>query len=86
MALDANQVVKLLKMRALGFSQSEIAKALQTSQQVIGYNLKKLKQQAMDRGTDEVFGSILFGGLTDGALGVGVYALIELINEMECGK
>jgi len=40
MALDARQLAELLKMRALGFSQSEIADALDTSQQVIAYQLK----------------------------------------------
>ncbi len=83
MALDTNQILKLLKMRALGFSQSEIAIALQTSQQVIAYKLKKLKQQAMEKGTDEVFNSVLVGGLTGGAVGAGVYALLEIINRME---
>ena len=44
MALNTNQILKLLKMRALGFNQSEIANVLQTSQQVIAYKLKKLKK------------------------------------------
>jgi|TARA_B000000557_G_C20383332_1_gene279020 predicted transcriptional regulator len=83
MALNTNQILKLLKMRALGFNQSEIANVLQTSQQVIAYKLKKLKQQAIEKGTDEVFNSVLVGGLTGGAVGAGVYALIELINSLE---
>ena len=83
MALNTNQILKLLKMRALGFNQSEIANVLQTSQQVIAKKLKKLKQQAIEKGTDEVFNSVLVGGLTGGAVGAGVYALIELINSLE---
>ena len=43
MALDAKQIAELLKLRALGFNQEEIAQALETSQQVIAYQLKKLK-------------------------------------------
>jgi hypothetical protein len=83
MALGGKQVVQLLKMRALGFSQSEIAEVLDTSQQVIAYKLKKLKQQAENKGTDEVFNSILIGGMAGAATGLGVFALLELINELE---
>ena len=35
MALTPNQIAELLKLRALGWSQSEIAERLNTSQQVI---------------------------------------------------
>jgi transcriptional regulator len=83
MALGGKQVVQLLKMRALGFSQSEIAEVLDTSQQVIAYKLKKLKQQAENKGTDEVFNSILIGGMAGASTGLGVFALLELINELE---
>ena len=70
-------------MRALGFSQSEIAEVLDTSQQVIAYKLKKLKQQAVNKGTDEVFNSILIGGMAGAVTGLGVFALLELINGLE---
>ena len=83
MVLGAKQVIQLLKMRALGFSQSEIAEVLNTSQQVIAYKLKKLKQQAENKGTDEVFNSILIGGMAGAATGIGVYALLELMNGLE---
>lgn len=83
MALDPNQIAELLKMRALGFSQSEIAKALETSQQVIAYQLKKLKEQATKRGTDEVFNAALIGGLAGATAGIGVIALIELLKNQK---
>ena len=51
MALTPSQIAELLKMRALGFNQAEIADALNTSQQVIAYQLKKLKEQARKKGT-----------------------------------
>ena len=81
MALDASQLAELLKMRALGFSQSEIAQALDTSQQVIAYQLKKLKKQARKKGTDEVFHAALIGGLAGAATGIGVVALLELLKD-----
>jgi hypothetical protein len=81
MALDASQLAELLKMRALGFSQSEIAQTLDTSQQVIAYQLKKLKIQARKKGTDEVFNAALIGGLAGAATGIGIVALLELLRD-----
>ena len=80
MALNPKQLAELLKMRALGFSQAEIAAALNTSQQVIAYQLKKLKDQAKSKGTDEVFNAALIGGLAGAAAGIGIVALIELMK------
>ena len=80
MALTPSQIAELLKMRALGFNQAEIAEALNTSQQVIAYQLKKLKDQAKKKGTDEVFNSALIGGLAGAAAGIGVIALMELLK------
>ncbi|MDA8623002.1 hypothetical protein N9L38_01890 [Candidatus Poseidoniales archaeon] len=80
MALNPKQLAELLKMRALGFSQAEIADTLNTSQQVIAYQLKKLKDQAKSKGTDEVFNAALIGGLAGAAAGIGIVALIELMK------
>ena len=80
MALNPKQLAELLKMRALGFSQAEIADALNTSRQVIAYQLKKLKDQAKSKGTDEVFNAALIGGLAGAAAGIGIVALIELMK------
>jgi len=80
MALTPNQIAQLLKLRALGWSQSEIAEKLNTSQQVIGYQLKKLKEQSKKKGTDEVFNAALIGGLAGAAAGIGIVALLELLN------
>jgi len=80
MALTPKQIAQLLKLRALGWSQSEIAEKLNTSQQVIGYQLKKLKEQSKKKGTDEVFNTALIGGLAGAAAGIGIVALLELLN------
>ena len=81
MALTPKDIAELLKMRALGFNQAEIAEALNTSQQVIAYQLKKLKDQAKKMGTDEVFNAALIGGLAGAAAGIGVFALLELLKK-----
>jgi orotate phosphoribosyltransferase-like protein len=83
MALEPKQIAELLKMRALGFSQAEIANALETSQQVIAYQLRKLKEKAKKNGTDEVFNAALIGGLAGAAAGIGIVALIELLKNSE---
>ena len=81
MALTPNQIAELLKLRALGWSQSEIAEKLNTSQQVIGYQLRKLKEQSKKKGTDEVFNAALVGGLAGAAAGIGIVALLELLKD-----
>ena len=83
MALDPKQIAELLKMRALGWSQSEIADALDTSQQVNAYQLKKLKLASKKKGTDEVFNAALIGGLAGAAAGIGVFALLELLKNQK---
>ena len=86
MALTPIQIADLIKLRALGWSQSEIAEKLNTSQQVIGYQLKKLKEQSKKKGTDEVFNAALIGGLTGAAAGIGIVALLELLKNSKNGK
>ena len=65
---------------ASSFSQAEIAEKLKTSQQVIAYQLRKLKEQANKKGTDEVFNAALIGGLAGAAAGIGIVALLELLK------
>ena len=76
MALTPNQIAELLKLRALGWSQAEIAERLGTSQQVVGYHPKT--EDAIEKlGTDEAFNAALIGGLTGVAAGIGVIALLN---------
>ena len=86
MALTPNQIAILVKLRALGWSQSEIAEKLNTSQQVVGYQLKKLKNQSIKKGTDEVFSAALIGGLAGAATGIGLVALLELLKKSGGGE
>ena len=85
MPLSPQQLSSLLKLRAIGWSQSEIAESLGISQQVVGYNLKKLKKEAKEKSPDEVFSAALLGGLVAGA---GPYqierigAFITLMNQL----
>jgi transcriptional regulator len=83
MALTPKQVAELIKLRALGWSQKEIAEKLGTSQQVIAYQLKKLKKQSREKGADEVFNAALMAGLAGAAAGVTLVALLELLNKSQ---
>ena len=76
MALRSKQLAELLKLRALGWSQEEIADAIGTSRQVVGYQLKKLKAESKKKGTSEVFQAPLIGGAA------GTLALVALMNEL----
>ena len=81
MGLNPKELAKMLKLRALGWSQAEIAEELDKSQQVIAYQLKKLKKESKKKGTDEVFNAALIGGLAGAAAGIGVFALLELLKD-----
>ena len=80
MGLNPKELAEMLKLRALGWNQKEIAEALDKSQQVIAYQLKKLKAESKKKGTDEVFNSALIGGLAGAAAGISVFALLELLR------
>ena len=80
MALSPQQLMQLVKLRALGWSQSEIAEQLGVSQQVIGYHLKKLKKKSQEAGVDQAFNSALIGGLAGAATGIGILAIMELLK------
>jgi orotate phosphoribosyltransferase-like protein len=81
MRLNAKELSELLKLRALGYSQAEIADELNTSQQVIAYRLKRLKEEAKEKGNDEVFNAALLGGLLGATAGLGFYAILELLKK-----
>lgn len=81
MALTPQQLAELLKLRAIGYSQKEIAEAIGTSQQVVAYQLKKLKEDAKKKGTDDVFSAALLGGLVGAAGGFALAVLLEQLTK-----
>ena len=76
MALDAKQLADLLKLRAIGWSQKDIAEAMGISQQVVAYQLKKLKEASLKKGVDDVFSAALLGGLAGAAGGFALAAMM----------
>jgi len=59
----------MAKMRALGYSQREIADEIGVSQPTVAYQLRKLKQRVKDRSRDEVLSKVLLGGFVDSLSG-----------------
>ena len=79
MALTQAQIASLLKLRAIGWSQKEIAETLGTSQQVVAYHLKKLKEESKKKSPEDVFSAALLGGM---AVGAGLGALAMLLEQI----
>ena len=78
MAISPSQLADLLKLRAVGWSQQEIADAIGVSQQVVAYQLKKLRERSMKENPDDVFSAILLGGI---AVGASLGALAMLVSQ-----
>ena len=81
MVLTPQQKASLIKLRGIGWSQKEIAETLGVSQQVIAYNLKKLKEDSKVKPPNEVFQAALLGGMAGVAGGLALAALLEFLNE-----
>ena len=67
--MDASKLATIAKMRALGYSQREIAKEIGVSQPSVAYQLRKLKQRVKDHSRDEVLSKVLLGGFVDSLSG-----------------
>ena len=86
MGLSGKEISELMKLRALGWSQKEIAEAIGTSQQVIAYQLKKLKNASKSLGVDDAFGKnailpFLAGALAGAGAGVLTYAVLQELQK-----
>ena len=77
---DAEQLARIAKLRAIGWSQQEIADELGLSRQVVAYQLQKLKKASKKKGPDEVFQAALLGGMVGVAGGLAIVALAEMLS------
>ena len=67
--MEPGKLATIAKMRALGYSQREIADEIGVSQPSVAYQLRKLKQRVKDRSRDEVLSKVLLGGFIDSLSG-----------------
>jgi len=78
--MEPGKLATIAKMRALGYSQREIAEEIGVSQPSVAYQLRKLKQGVKDRSRDEVLSKVLLGGFIDSLSGS---ALARFLNFSE---
>ena len=78
--MEPSKLATIAKMRALGYSQREIADEIGVSQPSVAYQLRKLKQRVKDRSRDEVLSKVLLGGFIDSLSGS---ALARFLNFSE---
>ena len=67
--MDPGKVATIAKMRALGFSQREIAEEIGVSQPSVAYQLRKLKRMSAEGSKDELLSKVLLGGFLDSLSG-----------------
>ena len=78
--MEASKLATIAKMRALGYSQREIAEEIGVSQPSVAYQLRKLKQRVKGQSRDEVLSKVLLGGFIDSLSGT---ALARFLNFSE---
>ena len=67
--MKASKLATIAKMRALGYSQREIAEEIGVSQPSVAYQLRKLKRMSQKGSKDEVLSKVLLGGFVDSLSG-----------------
>ena len=70
--LSRKEIAQIVKMRGLGYSQSDIAQVIGISQSGVQYQLSKLRRRAEEEDEDDLFLEMLV------AAGIGVAAGIIL--------
>ena len=83
MSLSPQQIASILKLRAIGWTQKEIADTIGASQQVVAYRLKKMREESKQTSADDVFSSALLGGMAMGAAVAGLAMLIDQLTKKE---
>jgi len=81
--VEPGRLATIAKMRALGYSQREIAEEIGISQPSVAYQLRKLKQRVKDRSRDEVLSKVLLGGFIDSLSGSALARFLNFSKTVE---
>ena len=81
--MDASKLATIAKMRALGYSQREIAEEIGVSQPSVAYQLRKLKLKAEGGSNDEVLSKVLLNGFLDSLSGSALLRFLQFSPEEE---
>ena len=79
--MDASKLATISKMRALGYSQREIADEIGVSQPSVAYHLRKLKRMAAEGPRDEVLSKVLLSGFLDSLSGSALLRFLQFSPE-----
>ena len=79
--MDASKLATIAKMRALGYSQREIADEIGVSQPSVAYHLRKLKGLAAEGPRDEVRSKVLLSGFLDSLSGSALLRFLQFSPE-----
>lgn len=74
--LTDSEKADIMRLRALGYSNQEIAHRLGYSEPTISYHVKKTRERAEEGGEDD-----LFWGLVALAAGIGIVELLKRLNK-----
>jgi orotate phosphoribosyltransferase-like protein len=77
------QIAKIVKLRALGWSQAEISVEVGLSRQAVAYQLQRLKKESKKQNVDDLFASVILGGMVGAA---GGFLIGMLLDQMTKGK
>ena len=82
--MEPSKLATMAKMRALGYSQREIAEEIGVSQPSVAYQLRKLKRMSVEGPRDEVLSKVLLGGFLDSLSGSALARFLRF-HEVEDG-
>ena len=76
--MEPEKLATIAKMRALGWSQREIAEEIGVSQPSVAYQLSKLKQKSKEGSKEEVLSKVLLSGFLDSLSGCALMKFLQL--------
>ena len=84
--MESGKIATIAKMRALGYSQREIAEEIGVSQPSVAYQLRKLKRMSSGASKDEVLSKVLLGGFLDSLSGSALARFLRFSDSDEEAK
>lgn len=74
--LTNQQIAEIMKLKALGYTNQEIAWRIGCSEPAVSYHLKQIRERAEEGEADE-----LFWGLVAIAAGIGIVELLRRLSK-----
>ena len=81
--MEPEKLATIAKMRALGWSQREIAEEIGVSQPSVAYQLSKLKQKSKEGSKEEVLSQVLLSGFLDSLSGSALMKFLQFSDTVD---